>query len=64
MTATKSIWSSKTFWLNALTAVVAVGTALQGQAIVQEHPGLAAGLVVALNVANIALRFITVTKIG
>jgi hypothetical protein len=34
-------------------------TALQGQQIVAEHPQLAAGLVVALSVANIALRAVT-----
>jgi hypothetical protein len=60
----KSWYASKTIWLNVFSAVIAVGSALQGQAIIQEYPALASGLVVVLNIANVALRLITSTKIG
>lgn len=56
---TKSWLTSKTIWINAITAGIAVITALQGQQIVAENPQLAAGLVVAVSVANIALRVVT-----
>jgi hypothetical protein len=55
----KSWYKSKTIIVNTLTAGIAVITALQGQQIVAEHPQLAAGLVVAISIANIALRAVT-----
>lgn len=55
----KSWWKSKTIIVNVITAIVSIITALQGQQIVADHPQLAAGLVVALSVANIALRAVT-----
>lgn len=61
---TKPWYASKTIWLNAVTAGVAVLTALQGQSIVQDNPSLAAGLVAALGVANVALRIISILPIG
>jgi hypothetical protein len=64
MTVFQKRWySSKTIWLNLLAATVAVASALQGQAIIQEHPGLAAGLVIVLNIANVALRLVTTTEV-
>ena len=61
---TKPWYASKTIWLNAVTAGVAVLTALQGQSIVQDNPSLAAGLVAALGAANVALRIISILPIG
>lgn len=51
--------TSKTIWVNAITAGIAVITTLQGQQLVAENPQLAAALVVAISVANIALRVVT-----
>jgi hypothetical protein len=60
----KSWYFSKTIWLNAITAAIAVGVALQGQSIVADNPELAAALVAGLGVLNIGLRLITVFPIG
>jgi hypothetical protein len=56
---TKSWWQSKTIWINAITAATATLTVLGGQQIVTDHPAIAAGLVAALGVLNVALRLIT-----
>jgi hypothetical protein len=58
--ASKSWLKSKTIWLNGIAAGIAVLTTLQGQELVITHPDLAAGLVVAISIANIALRVVTV----
>ena len=64
MTVIQKPWyTSRTIWLNLLGATVAVVSALLGQSIIQEHPGLAAGLVVVLNIANVALRLVTTTEV-
>jgi hypothetical protein len=55
----KAWWKSKTIWVNALSAGVAVLTALQGQAIVQDYPRASAAVVAGLGVLNIGLRIIT-----
>lgn len=55
----KAWWKSKTIWINALSAGVAVLTALQGQAIVQDYPRASAAVVAGLGVLNIGLRIIT-----
>lgn len=60
----KSWWQSKTIWINAITAATATLTVLGGQQIVTDHPAIAAGLVAALGVLNVALRIITVLPIG
>jgi hypothetical protein len=57
--ASKSWLKSKTIWINVIAAGIAVITTLQGQQIVADHPQLAAGLVVAVSIANIALRVVT-----
>jgi hypothetical protein len=59
----KRWYTSRTIWLNFLGATVAVVSALLGQSIIQEYPGLAAGLVVVLNIANIAIRLVTTTEV-
>lgn len=60
----KAWWKSKTIWVNGLSAGIAVLTALQGQALIQDHPSAAAGIVAGLNVLNIALRIVTSLRIG
>lgn len=58
----KHLFRSKTFWVNALSFVVAAGAAIPGSPLgplVAAHPGLAAGLAAAVGVANILLRIIT-----
>jgi hypothetical protein len=55
----KSWWKSKTIWVNALSAGIAVLTALQGQAIVQDYPRASAAVVAGLGVLNVGLRLIT-----
>ena len=60
----KAWWASKTIWLNAITAGIATLTALQGQAIVAEHPKAAAAIVAGLGLLNIGLRIVSVLPIG
>lgn len=51
----KSIFASKTFWVNLIAAVAMIGQAASGQAVVAE-PETQATL---LALANIVLRFVT-----
>lgn len=60
----KAWWASKTIWVNAITAGIAMLTALQGQAIVAEYPKASAAIVAGLGLLNIGLRIITVLPIG
>lgn len=60
----KAWWASKTIWVNAITAGIAMLTALQGQAMVAEYPKAAAAIVAGLGMLNIGLRIITVLPIG
>lgn len=55
----KSWWKSKTIWVNGLSAGIAVLTALQGQAIIQDYPRASAAVVAGLSVLNVGLRLIT-----
>jgi hypothetical protein len=64
MDSQKKWWQSKTIILNGLTAGIAVLTALQGQAIVQEYPKATAAIVAGLSGLNIALRIVTYLPIG
>ena len=64
MDKSKAWWQSKTIIVNALSAGVAVLTALQGQAIVQEYPRASSAVVAALSGLNIALRIATYLPIG
>lgn len=59
----KSLFASKTFWVNAITTGIAVLTAVNGQEWVADHPQLTAGLVAAIGAANIMLRVVTTLPI-
>lgn len=61
---TKSWWKSKTILLNGITAAIAVLTALQGQAIIQDYPKATAAIVAGLSGLNIAMRIVTALPIG
>lgn len=61
---TKSWWASKTIWVNAITAGIAILTTMQGQAIVAENPKTAAAIVAGLGLLNIGLRIVSVLPIG
>jgi len=60
----KPWWQSKTVIVNLLTAGIALGTTLQGQAIITEYPRATAVIVAAISGLNVALRFITYLPIG
>lgn len=60
---TKSIFESKTFWVNFLTTAAGVITYLAGEAWIKEIPGGEATLLVVLGLVNVALRFITVDTV-
>lgn len=55
----KSIFASKTAWLNGLATVVALVTAFQSQPWVAEYPKISAACVAVLTAANVILRILT-----
>lgn len=57
--ATKSIFSSKTFWVNALMIVVYVLTASMDVDIVKNNPTAVLVIGMIVNVINMALRAVT-----
>lgn len=59
MVTSKSVFTSKTFWLNAITFVVALLTSLMGTDFIQSHPDVVAIFVMVLNMLNIILRFLS-----
>ena len=60
----KRWWQSKTIVVNAITAGIAVLTALQGQALIADNPQAAAWIVAGLGALNIGLRIVSVLPIG
>ena len=60
---TKAFWQSKTFWLNLLTLLVAVLTAILGLDFVKEYPQIVTGIVSIVSVLNMVLRFLTTEPI-
>lgn len=66
-TNTKSIFASKTFWLNAIQTAIAVTGVFIGAPWIVDHPQLASGLVVLSGILNVFLRYVTdapVTLLG
>jgi hypothetical protein len=59
----KSIFASRTFWLNFITTAVAMLTLLAGQEWIAEYPKVTAAIGVALGLLNIALRWVTVDTV-
>jgi len=55
----KSLWQSKTFWVNALTAAAAALTALAGSEFVASYPRAVTAIGAVLAIVNIGLRIIT-----
>lgn len=55
----KSIWTSKTFWVNAVTFLVALVTLVAGQDWVANYPQVVAILGMVSGVLNVILRSIT-----
>jgi hypothetical protein len=55
----KSIFTSKTFWANALTFLVALAGLLQGQEWIANNPTVVSAIVMAVGVMNVFLRAIT-----
>lgn len=55
----KSIFSSRTAWLGAVTTAIAIVTALQSQPWVAEYPRIASACVAAIGGLTIVLRYLT-----
>lgn len=55
----KGLLKSKTFWVNALTAVVSVATYFQGSEILASNPEIVALIGTGIGVVNVVLRLIT-----
>lgn len=55
----KSLIASKTFWVNAITAIVGVATYFQGSEIIANHPEAVAIVGTVVGVLNVILRVIT-----
>lgn len=55
----KRLWESKTFWVNLLSTVAAVGVALQGSELIAQYPQAVAVIGAVLGIVNIGLRLIT-----
>lgn len=64
MLQAKSLISSKTFWVNLLTTLIALVTAVSNQDWVAEHPQLTPVLVALVSVLNIGLRYVTTKPIS
>lgn len=55
----KGLFQSKTFWVNGLTALVALGTYVMDSQLFVQHPEVVAVAGVVIGSLNIVLRFIT-----
>lgn len=63
MASPKSPLASKTVWINFLTVLVGALTVLTGSEWIQDHPALAAVLLLILGLVNVVLRFISTTPL-
>lgn len=55
----KSIWISKTFWVNMLTISVGIVGYVAGHDVIAEYPAIMAAMVAVQGVVNVVLRFVT-----
>lgn len=55
---------SKTLWLNSLIVITGVSSYLAGNEVIVNYPRAVATLLIIQGIANIALRFVTVTGIS
>jgi len=55
----KGLIASKTFWVNAITAVVGIATYFQGSDLIAAHPEAVAIIGTIVGVLNVILRIVT-----
>lgn len=55
----KSLWKSKTFWVNLLVLTAGVAGYIGGHDVVQQYPQVVAAAGAVVGAINIALRFVT-----
>ena len=60
---TKSIFKSKTYWVNAITLAAGLVTCVVGSDMIADYPQVIAIMVALQGAINIALRFVTSTAI-
>ena len=59
----KPMIRSKTMWVNIITAVAGVLTALGGSELIQDNPQMAGVAATVIAVVNVFLRFMTTEKV-
>jgi len=55
----KSIWKSRTFWLNAIVLATGIAGYVGGHEVVAEYPQVVAGFGAITGLLNIVLRLVT-----
>lgn len=55
----KSLFASKTFWVNAIAALVALLSSLSGSELIAGNPQLAQAFVLIVSLLNVYLRWLT-----
>lgn len=60
---TKSLWASKTFWVNTLTGLAVFLVTLAGPELIAAYPRVAGVLATVAAGINIGLRYVSAAKI-
>jgi hypothetical protein len=55
----KTLVASKTFWVNAITGIAGIVTAIGGSDMIQENPKLAGVAAMIISIVNVLLRLVT-----